>query len=58
MLDNYRYEHAILASRDLGVLTAWAQAEYAVVAFKDTLLDEHYEWLEAMLAMEVVRQIP
>lgn len=28
ILDRYRYEHAILASLDLSVRTAWAQAEY------------------------------
>ena len=57
MLDSYRYEHAILASMELGVLTAWAQAEYAVVAIRETLLDEYGEWFEVMHAMEVVRYI-
>lgn len=58
MLDHYRFEHAIFASSDLSILTAWAQAEYAVVAFRGNLLDEYSEWLEEMQDMEVVRRIP
>lgn len=57
VLDRYHYEHAILASIDLSILTAWAQAEYAVIAFRGTLLDEYSEWLESMRSMEVIRQI-
>ena len=58
MLDRYRYEHAILATTDLSILTAWAQAEYAVIAFRGTILDEYREWLDTMLAIEVVRPVP
>lgn len=58
MLDSYRYRHAILASADLSILTAWAQAEYAVIAFRGTLLDEYAEWFEAMQALAVVRRLP
>lgn len=56
-LDVYRYSHAFFATRDLSILTAWAQAEYAVVAFKGGLLKEHSEWLQTMRALEVVREI-
>ena len=57
-LECHRYEHAILASSDLSILTAWAQGEYAVMAFRGTLLDEFGEWLACMRDMGVVRQIP
>jgi len=57
LLDRYRYEHAILASGDLGILTAWSQAEYAIVAFREELWDEYCEWFESMQAIEVVRDV-
>lgn len=56
-LDGYRYEHAILASADLGIITVWAQAEYALVAFRGDILDEYSAWLEAMQTINVLRRV-
>lgn len=58
LLDRFRFEHAILLSSDMGILTAWARAEYAVMAFKKEILEQHADWLERMNAMGVVRQVP
>lgn len=57
LLDHYRYEHAIFASKDLGILTAWAQAEYAIVAFKKTLVSDYESWFKAMRELDVLHEI-
>lgn len=57
LLNRYRYEHTVFASDDLSILTAWAQAEYAVVAFKKDVIDEYREWFEAMNAIGVLRKV-
>ena len=58
LLEFYRPTHTIFASSDLGVMTAWAQGEYAVVAVKFGLVAEYEEWFEEMHAMDVLRDIP
>ena len=58
LLDRFRFEHVIFASADLSILTAWAQAEYAVMALKMETLEHHAEWLERMNSLGVVRQVP
>jgi hypothetical protein len=57
LLDSYRYEHAIFASKDLGILTAWVQAEHAIVALKTELIPEYEEWAFAMRELEVLYEI-
>ena len=56
LLNRYRYEHTVFANDDLSILTAWAQAEYAVVAFKKGVIDEYGEWIEAMNVIGVLRK--
>lgn len=57
ILDHYRFENAIFASENLGILTAWAQADYAIVAFRNELINEHEEWIGAMASMNVLHEI-
>lgn len=52
----YRHSYAIFASRDLGVFSAWAQGDCAVVAFKHELASEYEEWLESMSRLGVLRE--
>lgn len=57
LLDSRRYEHIIFSSEDLKVMTAWAQAEYAIVALDNSLVNQYAQWLQAMQEREVVYRI-
>ena len=57
VLNHCRYEHAIFASNDLGILTAWAQAEFAIVAFKQSLVGEYEDWFKVMHEIDVLYEI-
>ena len=55
-LNVYRYEYAIIASRDLGIITSWAQAEYAIIAFREDLFISYDGWFRAMQQMGVIQE--
>lgn len=56
-LESYRPTYTIFASSDLGVLTAWAQGDCAIVAFKNELAIEYQEWIESIKALGAFRKI-
>ncbi|MBX3564033.1 MAG: hypothetical protein KF730_05585 [Sphingomonas sp.] len=57
-IDFFKYENIILGSANLDVITAWAQSEYAIIAFREETLNDHLQWLDAMQKFGVVRDVP